>query len=61
MLKNLDKVFGLGTDGTALMTWRLNGLSAKLKRRNDNLFQVYCKAHRLHLAVSQAGEGWNFA
>ena len=54
--ENLEKVFGLGTDGAAVMTGRLNGLGAKLKRRNAELVQVHCVAHRLNLAVSQAGK-----
>ena len=56
--ENLEKVFGLplGTDGAAVMTGRLNGLGAKLKRRNAELVQIHCVAHRLNLAVSQAGK-----
>ena len=54
--ENFEKVFGLGTDGAAVMTGRLNGLGAKLKRRNPELVQVHCVAHRLNLAASQAGK-----
>ena len=52
---NIDKILGLGTDGAAVMTGRLNGLGAKLRRRNSKLIQVHCVAHRLNLAASQAG------
>ena len=49
-------MFGLGTDSAAVMTGRLNGLGAKVKRRNPELVQVHCVAHRLNLAASQAGK-----
>ena len=35
----VTKIIGLGTDGASVITGRLNGLSAKLKRR-------YCKLWR---------------
>ena len=54
--ETLEKVFGLCTDGAAVMTGRLNGLGAKLKRRNAEFVQIHCVAHRLNLAVSQAGK-----
>lgn len=54
--ENIHKVYGLGTDGDAVMTGRFNGLGAKLKARNPNLVQVHCVAHRLNLAASQAGK-----
>ena len=54
--ENCNKVYGLGTDGAAVMTGRLNGLGAKLKRHNPKLTQVHCVAHRLNLAASQAGK-----
>ena len=38
------------------MTGRLNGLGAKLKRRNSEFVQVHCVAHYLNLAASQAGK-----
>ena len=53
--ENVSKVLGLGTDGAAVMTGRLNGLGARLKRKNNTLTQVHCVAHRLNLAASQAG------
>ena len=54
---NFHTVFGLGTDGASVMTGRLNGLGAKMKRKNKHLIHVHCVAHRLNLAVSQAGRG----
>jgi hypothetical protein len=57
---DLINVLGLGTDGAAVMTGRLNGLGAKLKARNNKLLQVHCIAHRLNLAASQAGKDINF-
>ena len=56
----VSKLLGLGTDGASVMTGRLNGLGAKLKRRNPKLTQVHCVAHRLNLAASQAGKDINF-
>ncbi|KAG1686926.1 Transmembrane protein C17orf113 [Nymphon striatum] len=53
---NISKCMGLGTDGASVMTGRLNGLGARLKRRNSKLTQVHCAAHRLNLASSQAGK-----
>ncbi|KAG1653606.1 Transmembrane protein C17orf113 [Nymphon striatum] len=53
---NISKCMGLGTDGASVMTGRLNGLGARLKRRNPKLTQVHCAAHRLNLASSQAGK-----
>ncbi|XP_064597997.1 zinc finger protein 862-like [Liolophura sinensis] len=52
----MQKVLGLGTDGAAVMTGRHNGLGAKLVRRNKNIVHIRCVAHRLNLAVSQAGK-----
>lgn len=56
----VTKIMGLGTDGASVMTGRLNGLGAKLKRRNKHLVQVHCVAHRLNLAVSQAGKSIDY-
>lgn len=53
---NVTNVLGLGSDGAAVMTGRLNGLGAILKARNPKLTQVHCIAHRLNLAASQASQ-----
>ena len=51
-----SRIVGLGTDGAAVMTGRLNGLGVKLKQLNNILIQVHCVAHRLNLAASQASK-----
>ena len=50
-----SKMVGFATDGARVMTGRLNGVAARLKRRQPVLTSVHCVAHRLALAASQSG------
>ena len=50
-----SKMVGFATDGARVMTGRLNGVAARLKRRQPVLTSVHCVAHRLVLAASQSG------
>ena len=48
------KIFGLGSDGAAVMTGRNNGVGVQLKALYPLIIHIHCCAHRLALAVSQA-------
>ena len=51
----LTKLMTLASDGVSVMTGRLNGVGARLKRdHNPNIMQMHCIAHRLALAEGQA-------
>ena len=52
----LTKLIGLGTDGAKVMTGRINGVGARLKRRQPMLTSIHCVCHRLALAAAQAGK-----
>ncbi|XP_070542020.1 uncharacterized protein C17orf113-like [Ptychodera flava] len=53
----LEYFVGFGSDGAAVMTGRLNGVAARLRRDvNSSLVSVHCAAHRLSLASSQAAK-----
>ena len=49
-----EKVAGLGSDAAAVMTGVRNGVGVQLKQEYPLLVHVYCMAHRLAHAVSQA-------
>ena len=51
---------GLGTDVAKVMTGRVNGIAARLKRRQPMLTSIHCVCHRLALAASQAGKNLPF-
>ena len=50
----LSKVFGLGSDGAAVMTGVKGGVSGLMKKENPMIVNVHCYAHRLALCTSQA-------
>lgn len=50
----LSKVFGLGSEGAAVMTGVKGGVSGLMKKENPMLVNVHCLAHRLALCTSQA-------
>lgn len=52
----ISSLVGFGTDGASVMTGRLNGVGARLKRLQPILTSIHCVAHRLALAASQAGD-----
>lgn len=47
---------GLGTDGTALMIGKENGLTAKVKHEVPHVVHQHCVTHKLHLSVSNSVE-----
>ncbi|KAL3064913.1 hypothetical protein OYC64_001027 [Pagothenia borchgrevinki] len=49
-------IFGLGTDGAAVMTGKHNGVAKQLSNEWPWLFSVHCAAHRLALACKDASE-----
>ncbi|XP_034056592.1 uncharacterized protein LOC117535995 isoform X2 [Gymnodraco acuticeps] len=51
-----NKLYGLGTDGAAVMTGRLNGVAKQLTDDIPWLVAVACAAHRLALACKGASE-----
>ena len=50
----LSTVFGLGSDGAAVMTGVKGGVSGLMKKENLMIVNVHCLAHRLVLCTSQA-------
>ncbi|KAK1897305.1 Zinc finger protein 862 [Dissostichus eleginoides] len=50
----VDRLYGLGTDGAAVMTGRLNGVAEQLTDSFPKLVSVACAAHRLALACKDA-------
>ncbi len=52
----LSSLVGFGSDGASVMTGRLNGVGARLKRLQPILTSVHCVAHRLALAAGQSGD-----
>ena len=59
LLTSLDlsnnKVMGFGSDGALIMVGRRAGVATLLKEKNPQVVAIYCVAHRLALAVAQAG------
>ncbi|KAK5855574.1 hypothetical protein PBY51_007239 [Eleginops maclovinus] len=51
-----DRIFGLGTDGAAVMTGRRNGTAKLLTDSWPGLVSVHCAAHRLALACKDAAD-----
>lgn len=56
----LAKRTSLGTDGAKVMTGRINGVGARLKRCQPMLTGIHCVCHRLALAAAQAGKDVTF-
>ncbi|KAK5934658.1 hypothetical protein CgunFtcFv8_015035 [Champsocephalus gunnari] len=50
----VDRLYGLGTDGAAVMTGRLNGVAKQLPDSFPKPVSVACAAHRLALACKDA-------
>ncbi|XP_034085003.1 uncharacterized protein LOC117554649 isoform X2 [Gymnodraco acuticeps] len=50
----VDRLYGLGTDGAAVMTGRLNGVAKQLTDSFPKLVSVVCAAQRLALACKDA-------
>ncbi|XP_056446991.1 uncharacterized protein LOC130383024 isoform X2 [Gadus chalcogrammus] len=59
MNKNMptEKLYGIGTDGAAVMTGRLNGVVKQLTDSFPKVVGVACAAHRLALACRDASNG----
>ncbi|XP_006818117.1 zinc finger protein 862-like [Saccoglossus kowalevskii] len=51
---SFDKMVGLGSDGASVMTGKVGGVSALLKKENPRLVNIHCIAHRLALCTAQA-------
>ncbi|KAK7141431.1 hypothetical protein R3I93_010952 [Phoxinus phoxinus] len=49
-----EKLYGLGTDGAAVMTGRVNGVAKQLKDSFPKIVSVACAAHRLALACKDS-------
>lgn len=47
---------GFGSDGASVMVGRRAGVATLLKQSNPELIAIHCVAHRLALAVAQAGD-----
>ena len=58
-LESLDmtQLCGFGSDGASVMTGRLNGVAARLKRHSPRMISVHCVAHRIALAAAYAADG----
>ncbi|XP_035683974.1 zinc finger protein 862-like [Branchiostoma floridae] len=53
---DLNNLKGFGSDGASVMTGRRNGVATLLKGHSSQMVAIHCTAHRLALAVSQAGD-----
>ena len=54
---SINRVMGFGSDGASVMVGRRAGVATRLKERNPQMVAIHCVAHRLALAVAQAGDG----
>ncbi|XP_056450419.1 SCAN domain-containing protein 3-like isoform X3 [Gadus chalcogrammus] len=52
---SIQKVAGFGSDGAACMKGNRTGVATQLKGDNAKILSIHCIAHRLALAVGQAG------
>ena len=52
----IERVMGFGSDGASVMVGRRAGVSTLLKQSNPEMTAIHCVAHRLALAVAQAGD-----
>ena len=55
-LLNIAKLRGFGSDGAAVMTGRLTGVSTRLKAHAPRLISIHCANHRLALAAAHAAD-----
>ena len=55
-LLNIAKFRGFGSDGAAVMTGRLTGVSTRLKAHAQRLISIHCANHRLALAAAHAAD-----
>ena len=53
---SITKVMGFGSDGASVMVGRRAGVATLLKEKNPQVVDIHCVAHRLALAVAQAGD-----
>lgn len=53
---SINKVMGFGSDGTSVMVGRKAGVATLLREQNSQIVSIHCVAHRLALAVAQAGD-----
>ena len=51
-----EKIMSLGSDGASVMTGKINGCAAVMRRENPHLSNIHCVAHKLALCTSQAAE-----
>lgn len=49
-----ENIIGLATDNASVMVGEFNGLFAKFKSVNKNIFCMRCICHSLHLCASEA-------
>ena len=52
----VNRLFGLATDGASVMTGKRNGVAALLRRECKLLLNVHCICHRLALACGDAND-----
>lgn len=52
----LENLLGFAADNAAVMMGKYNGVQAKLKQINPNIFVLGCICHSLHLCASAAAE-----
>ncbi|KAF3837753.1 hypothetical protein F7725_009521 [Dissostichus mawsoni] len=52
-----QRIYGLGTDGAAVMTGRVNGVAKQLQDTFPWMVSVACAAHRLALCCKDASSG----
>ncbi|XP_078587207.1 zinc finger protein 862-like [Branchiostoma floridae x Branchiostoma japonicum] len=57
---SIQKVAGFGSDGAACMIGNRSGVATQLKEENAKIVSIHCIAHRLALAVGQAGNKVKF-
>ena len=50
----MEKLTSLASDGASVMTGRLTGVGARLRKDIPHMIQVHCVAHKLALAAGQA-------
>ena len=55
-LLNIAKLRGFGSNGAAVMTDRLSGVSTRLKAHAPRLIAIHCVNHRLALAAAHAAD-----
>ena len=56
----ISKISSFGSDGAAVMTGGVNGVSTRLKRLNPHMISIHCINHHLALGVSQAAKSVSY-